>query len=150
VRTFRLLAVLLGIIAILLGLRIFGRSYSSTRWPVTPGRVVRSSVVQVAEERFAPIIEYEFILAGRTYRGSGIRRPAGAAPDTAGSALSSRPAADSIAARFPAGRELLVGYDPGDPAQSVLEPELRWWALGLAIAGASLLGAGILTTRLRG
>ena len=87
----------------------------------------------VAEEagRVQARVEYEYMLAGRVYRGS-----------VPASSLS-REAADSLAARYPVGREIAVGYDPGNPRQSVLRADLRWWSLALTLAGVCIMAAGI-------
>ena len=110
-------------LVVLLGLRTFGRSYSMTRWPITPGRILRSAVTPTDNGQSRALIEYEFILAGRVYRG----------------VMTSGAAADSLVAAYPPGREIPVGYDPGDPQQSVLRPQIRWWSLALTVAGAIVL-----------
>lgn len=127
-KTIRGLAILAGIVAFIIGLRAFGRSYSTTRWPVTPGRVIGS---KVRMENGGPraSVEYEFILAGKVYRGR----------------MTSEEAPESLTALYPAGREIPVGYDPGDPGQSILRPEIRWWSLVLTLVGAGLIAGGIVT-----
>jgi hypothetical protein len=120
-----------GTLAFLLGLRDFGRSYSTTRWPVIPGRVLTSEVVPAGDGRFLAQVEYEYILAGRVRRG---RLPASA---------TRREQADSVSAVYPAGKEIPVGFDPGDPEQSVLRPHLRWWSLALTLAGAVIMVLGL-------
>lgn len=129
-RTIRAAVILAGTLAFIFGLRTFGRSYSMTRWPITPGRVVTSVVAEEAG-RVQARVEYEYMLAGRVYRGS-----------VPASSLS-REAADSLAARYPVGREIAVGYDPGNPRQSVLRADLRWWSLALTLAGVCIMAAGI-------
>jgi hypothetical protein len=118
-------------VALLLGLRMFGRSYSATRWPVVPARIIESHVAEAEGGRFHAAIEYEYILAGRVRRG---RLPA---------TPSVRAQADSVAAAYPVGREIAIGFDPGDPEQTVVHPRLRWWPLALALVGAGLMAAGI-------
>ena len=121
--------ILAGFLAFLPGIRIFGRSYSMTRWPITPGRVTASKLAPTPGSKV--FVDYEYILAGRVRRG----RMSVNAP--------SREAADSVTARFPAGREIAVGYDPGNPDQSVLRPSIKWWSLVLTLAGAALMTAGL-------
>jgi hypothetical protein len=142
VRTFRLLAVLLGVTAFLLGLRIFGRSYSTTRWPVTPGRIISSGRGTDPSSRLETRVEYEYLLAGKVYRARGIHDP----QDTTYLA-GSQAEAESLLQRFPPGSEVLVGFDPGDPAQAVLLPRLKWWSLVLTVAGAGLMTLGMLLGR---
>jgi hypothetical protein len=129
-RTIRAAVILAGFVMLLFGLRILGRSYSTTRWPITPGRIVASAIVP-AGDRYEAHVEYEYILAGRVRRG---RLPA--TPTT-------RDVADSMIASYPVGREIPVGFDPGDPASSVLRPVIRWWSLALILAGAGLMVAGV-------
>jgi hypothetical protein len=129
-RAWRAALILAGTLAFFFGLRTFGRSYSMTRWPVTPARVVSSEVVP-AGEGFEARIEYEYILAGRVRRGH------------AAQSATDRAAADSIGARYPEGREIAVGFDPGNPALSVLRPHIRWWCLAVTLAGACLMGLGL-------
>ena len=100
-----------------------------TRWPITPGRVVISEVVQ-AGGRFKTHVEYEYILAGRVRRGR-LSEPA-----------NSHESADSLSSLYPVGREIPVGFDPGDPSLTVLRPHIRWWSLALTLAGACLMGIG--------
>ena len=76
-------------------------------------------------------MEYEYILAGRVRRG---RLPA--APTT-------RDLADSVVGSYPVGREIPVGFDPGNPGSSVLRPTIRWWSLALILAGTGLVAAGV-------
>ena len=101
-----------------------------TRWPITPGRVVVSEVVP-AGEQFEAHVEYEYILAGIVRRGR--------IPESAGS----RESADSLSSLYPVGREIPVGFDPGDPSLTVLRPHIRWWSLGVTLAGACLMGIGL-------
>ena len=129
-RTIRAAVILAGIVVLLFGLRVLGQSYSMTRWPITPGRIVASAIVP-AGDRFEAHVEYEYILAGRVRRG---RLPA--TPNT-------RALADSVVASYPVGREIPVGFDPGNPGSSVLRPTIRWWSLALMLAGAGLVAAGV-------
>lgn len=128
-KTIHVLAILAGITAFVLGLRVFGRSFSTTRWPVAPGRITGSRVVTERGNARASV-EYEYILGGKLYRGLMI----------------SREKAESLVASYPAGQEILVGYDPGDPRQSVLRPRIRWWSMVLTLAGAGLIAGGIVAT----
>jgi hypothetical protein len=145
-----MLAILAGALTFLLGLRVFGRSYSSTRWPVTHGRILSSRLAAADDGRYRALVQYEFILAGKVYRGSGLHRPsAGGTGDSTSGPLLPRAEAESLIAAYPAGREIAVGFDPGDPAQSVLRPRIRWWSLAVTGTGAALLAMGIWLGRCR-
>jgi hypothetical protein len=130
-RTVRIAVILAGTIAFVTGLRTFGKSYSMTRWPVTPARILSSEVTSRDDARFTARVEYEFLLAGRVHRGTMTER----AP--------TRAAAESLVALYPSGSEIAVGFDPGEPGASVLRPRINWWNLALTIAGAGLLAAGV-------
>ena len=130
----------------LLGIRAFGGSYSITRWPTSPGRIVRSFVQELSPGRYVPVVEYEFILAGRVYRGSDV---SGLGDTTV---VSSRTAADSMVMPYPEGMEMKVHYDPTDFRRSLLAPSLDWLTLlpviaglGIMLAGAWLRGYGLRT-----
>lgn len=128
--TIRVVIILAGFLAFLPGIRIFGRSYSMTRWPITPGRVTSSNVAPKGNAKFEAAVEYEYILAGRVRRGRMlVSRP-------------SRQAAESVTARFPFSKEIAVGYDPGNTDESVLLPRLKWWSLILVLGGAFLMVYG--------
>ena len=129
-RVIRAAAILAGALVFLVGLRAFGRSYSMTRWPITPGRVLTSSVTPGEKGPIEARITYEFILGGRVYRG--------VMPEI----RPTREAAESVAASYPPGREIAVGYDPGNLTQSVLHPRINWWSLLVTVLGALLVAAG--------
>lgn len=125
--TVRAVVILAGFLAFLPGIRIFGRSYSMTRWPVTPGRVTSSAILEKGRTKFEAAVGYEYILAGRVRRG---RMPVTA---------STRQSAESVTVRYPVGREIAVGYNPGNTEESVLLPRIKWWSLLLALGGSALL-----------
>ena len=130
------MVILAGVLAFFFGLRVLGRSYSMTRWPITPGRIVTSAVVP-AEGQFEAHVEYEYILAGRVRRG---RLPV---------SPTSRESADSVVARYPMGLEIPVGFDPGDTTSSALRPRISWWSLALTLAGAGVIGFGLRSRKLQ-
>ena len=134
-RTFRAGIILAGLLAFLPGIRAFGRSYSMTRWPVTVGRVTTAAVIAREEDRTDAAVDYEYILSGRVRRGRMLLT------------LASRSEADSVIARYPAGKEIAVGFDPGNPDLSVLRPRIQWWSLVLTLAGAGLMAVGFLPRR---
>lgn len=135
------LLVISGLLLALYGLRILGASYAVTRWPVTPARVVRSSVTNATNGRHFPVVHYEFFLAGERYVGAGITRPATPAQPSAPAA--SQALADSIVARYPVGTEVLAGYDPVNPSRAVLRPHFNWWTLVPVILGVVLGVSGL-------
>lgn len=85
-------------------------------WPSAMGRVVRSANEeqrhtseddQVTVSSVA-VVEYEFAVAGRTWRGSRV-------------SLGELPNTDATLERYPVGTIVQVFYDPADPANCVLE-----------------------------
>jgi hypothetical protein len=130
------LLVISGLLLAIYGIRILGASYAITRWPVTPARVVRSSVTNATNGRHFPVVHYEFFLAGERYVGAGITRPA--TPAQPGAPAASEALADSVVARYPVGAEVLAGYDPVNPSRAVLRPRFNWWTLVPVILGVVL------------
>lgn len=99
------------------------------RWPAIEGKVIVSDVqprknkpgdpgynfhdTEVANE---PRVEYEFQVAGKTYRGRRIT----IGEKTAAFEL------EGILARYPVGAPVTVYYDPANPETAVLERDLPW------------------------
>lgn len=134
-----------GVLVCLYGLRTLGASYSITKWPVVPARVILSQVEPTANGRFRPHVEYELYLAGLRYVGTGIVRPA-TTTDPVTMAFS-RERAESVVAAYPIGRELLAGYDPVNPSRTVLQPRFNWWTTVPVVMGALLAAVGIMMWR---
>ena len=78
--------------------------------------------------QWSPVVEYSYRVQGRDYHGS--RLAFGA--DVAGP----RDFAEAIVARYPAGREVTVHFNPANPSFAVLEPHIAfaWPILILTIA----------------
>lgn len=122
-----------------------GASYSVTRWPVVPARIIHSSVEPASGNRFRPRVEYELYLAGRRYVGAGITRP-GTVSDPSVPRFS-RERAESIAALYQPGLELLAGYDPVNPSRTVLRPRFNWWTAFPVLMGGLLSALGVIVWR---
>jgi len=91
-------------------------------WPQAKGRIVKSTI-EARHQQFAgeettvtnvPAVEYEFAVAGTTYRGSRIS----IGEDTGGANL------DATLARYPLAARVMVYYDPADPTNCVLERDI--------------------------
>jgi hypothetical protein len=98
------------------------RSRAALAWPSTAGRIVESRVEEKRlpgdrpDVRFAPRIAYEYAVDGRTYRSEQIT--------FAGAFWTLAPqGAAAKVARYPAGKDVTVYYNPRRPAESVLERE---------------------------
>jgi hypothetical protein len=140
-----LLLVAAGAAAIAIGLRQSARGRETARWTRTTGRVVASGVEEQGgpEEqgypRFRFGVRYAYEARGRAWEGDQL---------WIGSRLVA-PSQDrawhqEVADRWPAGREVEVWFDPGDPARAVLvRGAPRSDVLALVAVGAALLGAGV-------
>jgi hypothetical protein len=148
------------IVALLLALGLLGAGYyvgwewgwpalreaqRSEDWPKTLGWVERSRVVSFAPTggRVEPRLElaYSYVVDGTAYTGHRVRLPL---PLELGLGFAETP--QQLSARYPAGLEVDVHYDPQDPSQAVLEPGAPPRAyLPIAVGAVLLLsGAGAL------
>lgn len=117
-------------------------------WPTTPGRVIQSGVhrFQMRRDRakrtargvtrvttaFMPVVEYEYRVGGEELRSRSIW----ADTEVSGS----QAYAQSIADRYPVGREVTVLYDPAKPTRAAIErPGRLYW---LFLVGAAVAAAG--------
>jgi hypothetical protein len=112
----------------------------AARWPSTAGKVITNDVqshknkpgdigynfgdTEVSNE---PLVEYEYQVGNRTYRGRRIT----IGEKTSGYEL------EAILERYPVGTSVTVYYDPADPQTAVLERDLPWGVL--AAGGGCLL-----------
>jgi hypothetical protein len=114
------------------------RSLASARWPTTTGKVL-SSIAEpyrsfssgtcgTTVEVWSPVVGYTYRVAGQEYHGSRIAFGADVA--------ASREFAQAITARYPAGSEVIVNFDPHNPSFALLEPRVAfaWWTLLLTVA----------------
>jgi hypothetical protein len=113
------------------------RGFASRGWPQVQGRVLRSFVLvdrHFENEFFTPQVEYEYQVDGTTYRrmvlcygrgGSGNRRQA-----------------ERVIAPYPPGARVPVFFDPGKPADAVLQRGTHWNNLAIALSAIAFLWAG--------
>jgi hypothetical protein len=128
-------------VLLLFGIRALGASYSATRWPFTPGRIVRSQLRDSPPGGFQ--VEYEYILGGRLLRSDRVRSWTGILPGVWPEKAPSRSEAESVVQKYRVGLELPVRYDPGDVRRSVLEPRTNWLALVPLLTGLIITTLGI-------
>ncbi len=99
------------------GWNIVQDARASSQWPTTEGTVTSSEVRDTSDaesDSYSPRVTYEYQVDDVSYQNNTI---------TFGqNSYSSRRKAESIAAGYPTGSRVTVYYEPGDPAQSVLEP----------------------------
>jgi hypothetical protein len=129
--------VLLGALAIWIGLEDVMRAQASADWPAVDGTITRSTIERISSgggsgrprsETHAARIAYEYSVDGNRREGS---RVSFGHYDTADEADAAR-----VVKRYPAGTNVKVHYMPGNPGESVLEPGTRglpWLLLALGI-----------------
>ena len=116
------------------GLTLFAVIYKymevkqASRWPSVPGRIVASGTAgrevsrgaadsSDTEVRTFALIEYEYTVANRKYRGSRVG---------IGENMGNFEVAETIA-RYPVGKQVTVYYNPNKREQAVLERDLPSW-----------------------
>lgn len=137
---------MLGPAFILVGIAMLGywlllrnKAKATGQWPSTRGRVVASDIVR-SEDSDGEVQEdlrvaYDYAVAGATLRGNRV--------SLQGSGSGSSKAK---LARYPAGAEVDVFYDPQNSASAVLERKLPGNFIVLPIAGTAFCIAGVLVT----
>lgn len=101
---------------ILLGLIFFTRRKvaQASNWPSTMGMVTSSMVERRSSSdgySYYPVVNYSYQVMGQPFQGSRIVP----GPVVGGSG------AQKVVARYPAGAQVMVYYDPDNPSDSVLE-----------------------------
>ena len=114
-------AMCVAIIVVIVGSKLWEARRASA-WPQAAGRIVKSTI-EARRHQFAgeettvtnvPVVEYEFAVAGTTYRGSRIS----IGEDSGGTNT------DATLARYPIDATVMVYYDPADPTDCVLERDI--------------------------
>jgi hypothetical protein len=126
---FCLLFIIIGLVAVGVGVSMMLKSLRTERWPVTDG------VVQSAEMKshsgskggttYSAEITYTYQVTGSRYTGDKV---------SIGQMSSSSEYAQGILNRYPVGKKVLVHYSPGDPSEAVLEMGIHggtWICLGV-------------------
>lgn len=95
------------------------RFRKSQGWVPAAGRILYSNVfVQSGtpgDRSYQVSIAYTYQVMGQSYQGNQL------AFGSEGTGYSTRSAAENVAARYPAGSEVTIYYDPEDPVKAVLE-----------------------------
>jgi hypothetical protein len=85
-----------------------------SQWPSTMGSVIRSTIEQrSSDDGYVnyPVVQYSYQVGGQPYQGTKLAP----GPDVGGSG------AGKVVARYPAGAQVMVFYDPQNPSNAVLE-----------------------------
>ncbi len=132
--------VLLLLNTIFLGIIYFMRRRMAvvSTWPSTMGTVITSFLEQRSDSEGGttnyPVVQYSYQVGGQTYQSS--KRAPGMEVGGTG--------AGSVVARYPAGAQVMVFYDPQNPSDAVLERKApaQWlmWLL-LIVFDCALCGA---------
>jgi hypothetical protein len=115
----------------------------ASSWAQAPGRVIRSHMAvrrppegsDIGTVANIPDVTYSFSVGGATYQGTRVSL----------GEISGKYAQEALA-RYPAGANVTVYYDPADPSDCVLEREAPQGAVkgcGLALLALALLGYGL-------
>ncbi len=121
-----------GFVAMWLALRYRKLAAACQSWPTATGTVV-ANAIRTSESsndssksfsNYTPAIEYEYLVAGQSYRGSRIKF-GGVGSST------SLAKAQAKADRYPLGSEVPVFYDPAKPSQCTLDQTIS--SLGVAM-----------------
>ncbi len=114
------------------------RSMAAKSWPRTQGKVLSALVEKSYSDNtpyYRPLIAYQFQVNGHDYQCDHLAfgQRTGAEPDERG-----RLKAEEKAKQYPVGSTVQVFYNPGNPADAVLE--VRTVGVGCMIGSAILLG----------
>ena len=113
-----LMFVAFGVVLIAIGVSSYRKTKITQTWPSTEGSVSATNIRRYNDEgtiRFAPEVDYEYQVAGETYKSSEIR------PEVFISFLD-EDEAKRFLQKYPVGIKPQVFYDPSNPTKAVLEP----------------------------
>jgi hypothetical protein len=124
--------------AIFIGILFFMRRRMATvsQWPSTMGTVLNSYLERRRSNNGStnyPVVQYSYQVGGRTYQSSKLAP----GPEVGGTG------AGRVVARYPAGAQVMVFYDPQNPSDAVLERKApaQWlFVLILVIFDCALCG----------
>ena len=115
-----LIIFIVGLVFLIIGLVAIKRAKTAQLWPIIPGRVIRSSVVEHhssdgdggSSVTYEPLVEYEYNVMGQTFTS---RRVAYGA-----NRLAYKKAIE-IVERYPTGTRVNVHYNPDKAKEATLE-----------------------------
>jgi hypothetical protein len=126
------LFIVIGLLAVGIGIWTLAKSIRSEHWPVTDG-IVQSAEMKSHEgskgrTTYSAEVTYTFQVAGTSYTGDKV---------SIGQMSSSAEYAQGILNHYPTGKKVSVHYSPGDPSDAVLETGIHggtWICLGVGTA----------------
>ncbi len=129
VQTMRTLMVLLGILAILLGLQSLLRSRRISRWPATKGNVIRSQLESTIDAQHRLSVAFRYKVKRRYVESRPVSVAVPAAPAAANRTLK----------RLTNGRKVIIHYDPSNPENVVVNTASAANWLEAVVAGGALI-----------
>lgn len=91
-------------------------AHTSQHWPQTQGSVVHVSIEKGHKGRPYELVEYAYVVGGKTYQSNGISFM---------SLDSDAVSPQDLATRYPIGKAVNVFYNPDAPQEAVLRPGLH-------------------------
>jgi hypothetical protein len=133
--------VVFGLILVIISITSKRRAKAAQAWPTIPGAVLASRVdIHTTTDSeghtsttYRPMVDYQYSIMGQEYRASRI---------AFGANTFNRKKSDSIIAKYPAGQQVMVHYNPDKPEDAVLEAEVQGGTASLII-GIVLMGVGV-------
>ncbi len=149
-----ILFVIVGALLILWGVSAALSATRTTHWPTVSGRVIASRI-EVKEQktlspsskgasyykqkRYYPKIEYPYSVQGKEFTGTKVK-----ALFSGRISYLTEWQAQNVINKYPEGKNVLVFYDPNDPARACLEPGVPWkLVLPMSLFGLLSMGVGI-------
>jgi hypothetical protein len=135
------LAGAIGLVALLLFIGARRYSKQAANWPAVRGTIVSSRIEEYQERidgtlrtSYRPAIEFSYAVRGREWRSTQIK----VGLEVSGA----RASAEKTVAKYPAGSEVEVHYDPANPSNAALEnPRAATWFLLLVALACFALAA---------
>jgi hypothetical protein len=126
------LFIVIGLVAVGIGIWILAKSIRSEHWPVTDGIVQSAEMKSHSGSKggttYSTDVTYTYQVAGMSYTGDKV---------SIGQMSSSSEYARGILNRYPVGKKVSVHYAPGGPSDAVLETGIHggtWICLGVGTA----------------
>jgi hypothetical protein len=120
----------------------------SGNWPGTQGTIISSHVSKQTRRdsktrrnviTYYPRVQYRYQVNGRQYTSNRI--------EFGGTSGGMERMAKKVVNRYPAGKKVVVHYNPGDPEYAVLEAGLTWSGLFIFLGGIVFFAVGIICFR---
>jgi len=128
---FCFLFIVIGLIAVGVGVWLLVKSLRSEHWPVTDGVILTAEIKSHSGEHgdtYSAEVTYSYRVNGTGYTGEKL---------AIGQMSSSSGYAQGVLQRYPVGKKVSVHYFPGDPTEAILETGIHggmWICFGLGTA----------------